>query len=576
MKQRVRLLTRICILFLVIIITHTNCEKNEALQETLTEEQVKSLDSYTIEIVPYSSDDQVLNALKGIYGIDNHMGLRTRGNFQRKSSATKKGIVVFTDIVKKITRGNYTSYTMPIESLDDDPSTFYNLTIEERGNDGTSMFVTQYTNFSSSHEPNLTSKSSSSVASIQTARIDDLTDPLGKEDFGNENGGSNGGTGGGGGSTTYPTDCDGFVLTTTVVVDTDCGCGDSVEDFLAGRCKGCNIRAPKWPSREEVTVYECDPIPSGTNGSTTEGNSGNGSTSGSNNSSDSSLTSPTGDDCKSLESALNSSYSAKSPFEFVDLSSFYPTGCHIDVENLEDNEKFMCIYNKLTKSTGFKSLFVNMFGVHRNINAKFELVDKFDSGAIAITDSHAVTSATTGEIVKLNSVIKISKEKLNSTSALGIAVVLIHEAVHAYLQVKHLECNAGVPTQQILEGINNKSLSDLFEVYFDPTCNSEEEHEFMFDFMTPVISNILQEVADDFLSEDDENLTKSLTFVNEENPDGKKVKWEWDTFYNHMSLIGLSRTDAFKQEFPKGSVQEKNYEAYLATGVFRFEKDCTE
>ena len=129
------------------------------------------------------------------------------------------------------------------------PNTFYNITIEEKGND-TGMFVTQYKSVSQnkSAKNTLSKSSTSSETQISTKTITTIQDPLGKEDFGNEEGGSSGGGSGGGGSSTYPTDCDGWVNTTTVAIETPCGCGHSWQQLLNNTCRGCQTNYPTWPS----------------------------------------------------------------------------------------------------------------------------------------------------------------------------------------------------------------------------------------------------------------------------------------------------------------------------------------
>ncbi len=249
-KQKLINLFKIGILIFGISFLLTNCDKNNVPEEDIAEPEKLDI---SITSTSFSKADQALNGLREKYGIDNYIGLWSSGNTQGKTSTDKSGIVIYPDMVKKITRGDYTSYTMLIESLDDDPNTYYNLTVEEIG-DSKGMFVTQYKNLSAkaSAKTSLASKTSSSHTSISTKRIDDLIEPINKEDFNGSGGGS-----GGGGSTTYPTDCDGWVTSTNVAIETPCGCGHSWQQLLNGTCRGCQTNSPTWPSLETTTVYEC-------------------------------------------------------------------------------------------------------------------------------------------------------------------------------------------------------------------------------------------------------------------------------------------------------------------------------
>ena len=271
-KQKLKNLFKIGTLIFGISFLLTNCEKNNVSEKEILE-VTPELEQHDISITltSFSQPEEKLSGLRNKYHIDSHIGIKQSAKTQSKSSNGKSNIIIYTDIVKKITQGDYTSYTMLIESLDDDPNTFYNITIEEK-NDATGMFVTQYKSIpqNKSAKNTLSKSSTSSETQISTKTITTIQEPLGKEDFGNEEGGSSGGgSGGGGSSSTYPTDCDGLVNTTTVAVETPCGCGHSWNQLLNGTCIGCSTGYPTWPSLETNTIYEC--IPSSIGNPTTGG-----------------------------------------------------------------------------------------------------------------------------------------------------------------------------------------------------------------------------------------------------------------------------------------------------------------
>ncbi|WP_299117568.1 hypothetical protein, partial [uncultured Winogradskyella sp.] len=137
---------------------------------------------------------------------------------------------------------------MKIASLDDNANTFYNITIEDK-NGVEGMFITQYKTNSSNENQGF--------GSASTKRIDDLQETVGAEDFGNEEGGDEEGSSGATGSTTYPTDCDGTVISTTIAVDVPCGCGHSVLEWELGICTGSSCGDPFLPYYDFVTTYEC-------------------------------------------------------------------------------------------------------------------------------------------------------------------------------------------------------------------------------------------------------------------------------------------------------------------------------
>ncbi|WP_203258598.1 glycoside hydrolase family 19 protein [Hyunsoonleella ulvae] len=324
MKVRVSLLTKIVISILGIVVFLTNCEKNSiSVEEEILDTPVKIQGQpISIEIIDYSDEDEILSGLRNTYHLDKHIGLRDSGNIQTKSTKSNSGITVYTDVVKKITKGNYSSYTMLIKSLDDDKSTFYNLTVEEYG-DSTGMFVTQYKNFSTkTGKSSLTSKTSS-LTGISTKRIDGLQEPVDKEDFGNENGGSSGGTGGGAGSgSTYPTDCDGIVITTQIAVPYQCLCNPHHWPW-----EHCDCHTQPGYTYEDS--YECAPISNiggtGDTGVSTVGGTGD-SENSSGNLPNTSLTTPVNPDGSGLADDCNT--------KKEDLKKIFPNASDADMKTL--------------------------------------------------------------------------------------------------------------------------------------------------------------------------------------------------------------------------------------------------
>ena len=174
-NKRTKKIIKLGILLFGIAIFVIACEKDnfteEKTLETLTEELPISIKSISLSEV-----GETFNTLKNKYQLDNHFGRQQTGNTQHRAADEQEnsGIIIYTDNVKEIIQGDYISYTMLIKSLDLDPETFYNITIEEK-NDVEGMFVTQYTK-----------ASESSISKVSTKRINDLQETIGKEDFGNE------------------------------------------------------------------------------------------------------------------------------------------------------------------------------------------------------------------------------------------------------------------------------------------------------------------------------------------------------------------------------------------------------
>ena len=286
------------------------------------------------------------------------------------------------------------------------------------------------------------------------------------------------------------------------------------------------------------------------------------------------------DDCTVSLEDFNSYYSELSPFN-VDLSSVRE-GCDdtIDLSQVEANAKFMCLYNKLVESPKFKTLFFDTFGESTSLNIQFKTVPSID-GANGKTRLQPNTennyNPNTGE-VNLNLLIEIDESYMSSFSAIAVTKTILHECIHAYLILKHIQCNAGTPFDEIIDDINDKKLGELLNHYYETSCENEEQHEFMYDNMIPVMSLILSDLKDQLIPENHQNAAESDTsFINEDNPSGETIAWSWNEFYKYLSSSGLHQTDAFQWEIPQGSPQHTNYIKYsINYGKNLFRKDCND
>ncbi|MDA9339447.1 hypothetical protein N9Q68_00590 [Polaribacter sp.] len=227
----------------------------------------------------YEDTGKLFNKLKTEFQIAHFTDIAQQANAFARTTQDTLGITIFTDDIKEVTLDNYTSYTMRIVNPDNETDTFYNLTIEDK-NGASDLFVTKY----DPTENWLNDTKQPFEGSLTTMRTDDFTDVFDEheDDESNDNTGSDS-NGSGGGQSTYPTDCNGMVIATTVMVAYTCGCGH----WPWKSCGGSTCGAPNSPGYEYVTTYECvaqtDPIdPGDSNDSYNENNpnSGGGGTSG--------------------------------------------------------------------------------------------------------------------------------------------------------------------------------------------------------------------------------------------------------------------------------------------------------
>ena len=215
-----------------------SCENDESLVE-----EKASLPNHDLPIsivtTTYEEAGEKFKQLSSLYELESHKRLSSFGGIEKSGSTG--GIVIISEVVKEIKRGDYTSYTMLIEPKDISGNIFYNLTIEDvKG--VTKMFITKYVPTEAWLEDN----NMPFHGQITTFRIDNLQTPLDRVDTP-----INGG--GGGGSNLYPTDCNGTVVATVIVDEIPCGCP---ERHRMGENCSCPYGHAYYDYK---TVYECIP-----------------------------------------------------------------------------------------------------------------------------------------------------------------------------------------------------------------------------------------------------------------------------------------------------------------------------
>jgi hypothetical protein len=102
-----------------------------------------------------------------------------------------------------------------------------------------------------------------------------------------------------------------------------------------------------------------------------------------------------------------------------------------------------------------------------------------------------------------------------NASNIKIAKIIIHELMHAYLNIKYKNCNQGAS----LPYINNLDLGELIQKFYDNfNCHidvdgsPQSQHDFMYNFLIPSFQSILSESRDLIISQSHINYANSLTF----------------------------------------------------------------
>jgi len=276
------------------------------------------------------------------------------------------------------------------------------------------------------------------------------------------------------------------------------------------------------------------------------------------------------DDCQVDDDSFNIAYSANSPFN-VDLSNLRaPCGTqNIDTTNVVANAKFMCIYNKLVNSPKFKNLFVDTFEESENLNVKFEIDSTLvgSGGTTGVDPSNPSTLEADGTL-NLNLIIRMNRNHLDAThidarSNIEIAKNILHECIHAFLFVKKYNCDDGTT----IDILNNQLLGELINEYYDESCSEyQEQHEFMFDYLLPTMIEILNDVKDNLIPQSNQDYVSDLDYNNNgypNNPFTESHLFNWNEFYEYLSLAGLHQTTSFQQVIATDSIKNYLFHRYV-------------
>ena len=265
------------------------------------------------------------------------------------------------------------------------------------------------------------------------------------------------------------------------------------------------------------------------------------------------------DIAKSLKSPANIDFSA------IDTST-------------SEGDKLNCIFNKLAYSCSFENLFINTFGVNNKINVKFEIVDNFPDPTTL--GNCQMTTVTNSSGTTYSNVINIKRSLLQENNGLGnasnikIAKVILHELMHAYLNIKLKNCNQGVS----LPYINNLELGELIKVFYenfncelDYNGSPQSQHSFMFDQLIPSFQTIFQETRDLLISSS--HIQQANNIIYTDASLNISENFNWNNFYKYIMLNGLHQCQSFNFVVTNNSTETFLYSAY-STEINSFTKTC--
>lgn len=255
----------------------------------------------------------------------------------------------------------------------------------------------------------------------------------------------------------------------------------------------------------------------------------------------------------------------------LDFEKSKKSPANIDVTEIDttttEGKKFDCIYKKLMESNSFKNLFVKTFGgTQTKFNVKFEIADSFpnpttEGNCQMITTNNGTTFTNLIKIKR--SLLQENSNGIGNGSNIKIAKIIIHELIHAYLNIKKVNCNQGAT----LPFINNLELGELIQSFYqnfnceiDFNGSPQSQHSFMFDFLIPTFQSIFQETRDSLISDAHIQYANSIHFSDDSL--GIDEQWNWDDFYKYVTLNGLHQCESFNLEITNNPTENFLYNFY--------------
>ena len=202
-------------------------------------------------------------------------------------------------------------------------------------------------------------------------------------------------------------------------------------------------------------------------------------------------------------------------------------------DELPEGKKFNNVYKALTDSPEFKNLFLNIFQNSTRYNVKFQ------TGNIA---GGANGDTKTNLLDPTNNIITIDANFIKNNSKLVVAKTILHECIHAFLNVKLCDGQLGN-----IPNINNEDFYNIVNKSYNGFNNDQAQHNFIYNYMIPTMGKVLEEIKDKLVSPE-ESITLSGLGMHIPYDNSPRTDFNWNDFYHNLSLSGLQNCSFFQNE----------------------------
>jgi len=249
--------------------------------------------------------------------------------------------------------------------------------------------------------------------------------------------------------------------------------------------------------------------------------------------------------------------------------------CNIDMTAVSGNSpeeiKFNSVYSKLMASSLFKQMLASIFEDSSRYNIKFKI------GNVTNPNNEGETQPLRLSSTNVYNEITLRTDFINDASEVRIATVIIHEIIHAFLNVTRVNPDLGLTIQ----ALSTKDFAACINSCYDGLNGPMPQHNFMTDYMGPVISEILSEIKSSLFTAAQINRVEHPQLYNNyylyaptntipPTMSSIVVPWVWNDFIWYQSFQGLDSCASFNAIFESNSVAKYYYNKYLTVANIAF------
>lgn len=133
---------------------------------------------------------------------------------------------------------------------------------------------------------------------------------------------------------------------------------------------------------------------------------------------------------------------------------------------------------------------------------------------------------------------------MNSANKMEIAKTILHECIHAFLNIKLYDTGQGIAVSTL----NSEELFNLINQQYNGFSGSQDQHNFIYNYMLPTMETIFSQIKNILVSNEDNYELNNNINVHIPNNNSPGTPFQWSDFYHNLSLSGLQSCLFFQNE----------------------------